>query len=187
MNTQKTAPNLDAPSLKELKAELVANGMPAEDAELYVTKAQARAVLNTLKAKEVVTKVDSLEDKESPTEKKVFERQYMSKKETMRLKLMAQPKVMFLIPLDKKEKPGEVVWETDKQGNQVQVHKSGAVDVVQLNGFKWIIPKGVMTEIPQQVAEELSKSMNIALSAGKSYSLDRIDPQTGKQISDILQ
>jgi hypothetical protein len=187
MNTQKTAPNLDGPSLKELKAELVENGMPAEDAELYVTKAQARAVLNTLKAKEVIKKVDTLEDKESPQEKKVFERQYMSKKETMRLKLMAQPKVMFLIPLDKNEKPGDVVWETDRHGNETQIHKSGAVETVQLNGFKWIIPKGVMTEIPQQVAEELSKSMNITMQAGRQYSLDRVDSQTGKPVSAVLQ
>lgn len=173
-------------SLKDLKAELIALGMPAEDTELYVTKAQARAILNTMKAKEVVKKVDTLEDKESPQEKKVFEKQYISKRERMRDLLMAQPKVMFMIPIEKGEKPGEVVWDTDKHGNDYQIHKSGAVETVQLNGFKWLIPKGVMTQVPQQIAEELSQSMNITMEAGRKFLYDRVDDKTGKPINEII-
>jgi hypothetical protein len=174
-------------SLKDLKEELVSLGMPAEDAELYVTKAQARAILNTLKAKEAVKNVDTLEDKETPQEKKVFETQYLSKKEIMRQRLMSQPKVMYMIPCEKNEKPGVIEWRVNpKSGKDEQVYISGAVETVQLNGFKWLIPKGVMTEIPQQIAEELSKSMNITMEAGKRFAYDRIDDKTGQPLNTII-
>lgn len=173
-------------SLKQLKEELIAKGVPAGEVDAFNTKAQIMTVLNTLGAKEEVKKVDSLEEKETPTEKKLVEKQWLSKAEKMRQLLMAQPQVRFLIPPDANEKSGVVEWRTDKNGNKYQYVVSGAYETVQLNGCKWIIPKGVFTNVPQQVAEVLSESYRLTSEAGKNFAIDRQDPRTGRPMNEIL-
>jgi len=189
-------------SFKDLKQELVNLGMPLEEVNLLKSTAQLTAVINTLKASKATIEVDeapvlqatpkkeekvtTLEDVESPNEKRVFEKEYSSKADRMRTKLEGQPKVRVLLPLEGEEKQGIVEWRTDTRGIQKQIHLGGAIDQVMLNGYKFIIPKGVYYDVPQQIAEVLSNAYNQTQNAGANISLDRVDPRTGKRMSEIL-
>ena len=173
-------------TLKELQKELVKLGMPEEEAKSFNTKAQVLAVINTLDAKKAVEKVKTLEEVESPAEKKAFEQQWLSKAMIMKKKLEAQPKVRFLLPLEGSEKQGVVEWRTGKNGEKYQYVVSGSVETVQLNGYKYFIPKGIFVDIPEQVAQVLSESYKLTASAGSNISMDRIDDKTGKPMRDIM-
>lgn len=175
-------------SLESLQKEAVELGIPAEAVSSFTSKKQVQIVIDSLKAKSDVSeeRVKSLEEKETPQEAKAINKQWLTKAERMRAKLMSQEMVSFLQPLEAKEKVGVVRWEKDKNGVDYQVHVSGDILEVQLNGFKWLVPKGVMTRVPRQVAEELGLSMDMTQQAGRDISLDRIDEKTGKAMSDIL-
>ena len=189
-------------SFKDLKQELVNLGMPLEEVNLLKSTAQLTAVINTLKASKATIEVDeapvlqatpkkeekvtTLEEVESPNEKRVFEKEYSSKADRMRTKLEGQPKVRVLLPLEGEEKQGIVEWRTDARGIQKQIHLGGAIDQVMLNGYKFIIPKGIYYDVPQQIAEVLSNAYNQTQNAGANISLDRVDPRTGKRMSEIL-
>lgn len=173
-------------TLKELQAELVSLGMPEEETKTFNTKAQILAVLNTFKAKEAVEKVKTLEDIETPAEKKAFEEQWVSKALKMKRLLESQPLVRTLLPLEGSEKPGVVEWRTDKKGEKYQYVVSGSYETVQLNGYKYIIPKGVYCDVPQQIAEVLANAYHQTQQAGANISLDRIDERTGKPMRDVI-
>jgi hypothetical protein len=189
-------------SFKDLKQELVNLGMPLEEVNLLKSTAQLTAVINSLKASKATIEVDvapvlqatpkkeekvtTLEEVESLNEKRVFEKEYSSKADRMRTKLEGQPKVRVLLPLEGEEKQGIVEWITDARGIQKQVHLGGAIDQVMLNGYKFIIPKGVYYDVPQQIAEVLSNAYNQTQNAGANISLDRVDPRTGRRMSEIL-
>jgi len=79
---------------------------------------------------------------------------YLNKADRMKKHLDSQPKVKFLIPLT----PGE---------------KEGAAQTVILNGYRMDIKKGVMVDVPQQVAELLAESYKIQLEAGKQSLIER--------------
>jgi len=68
--------------------------------------------------------------------------------------LAKKPKVNFIIPLGEFEKPG-------------------AYDTVQINGYRLVIKKGVMVEIPLPVAELLANKYKIQLEAGNEAKIDR--------------
>lgn len=57
-------------------------------------------------------------------------------------------KVNFIIPLSPFEKPG-------------------AYDTVRINGYRLTIQKGVMVEVPEQVAKILAEKYRIAMTAGQ--------------------
>lgn len=173
-------------TLKELKAELVSLGMPEEQADAFNTKAQILSVINTLQAKETVKRVDSLEEVETPKEKKQLEQKWQSKAQQMRDLLMAQPTIRTILPLQDNEQPGVVEWRTDKHGNKYQYHVSGSIEAVQLNGFKYLIPKGTPTDVPQQISETLDRSYLRTMKAGQAISIDRIDERTGRAVSEML-
>jgi len=173
-------------TLKELQKELVKLGMPEEEVKSFNTKAQVLAVINTLDAKKAVEKVKTLEEVESPTEKKAFEQQWLSKAMIMKKRLEEQPKVRFLLPLEGSEKQGVVEWRTGKNGEKYQYVVSGSVETVQLNGYKYFIPKGVFVDIPEQIAQVLSESYKLTAAAGSNISMDRIDDKTGKPMRDIM-
>jgi len=173
-------------TLKQLKEELVSLGMPADAVESFNTKSQLLAVINTMKAKETVKRVDTLEEKEDPKEEKLVEQRYRSKAIIMRDKIMAQPTIRFFIPCEGKEKPGVVEWRTDKNGKKYQFVVSGTYETVQLSGFKYFVPKGVFVDVPQQIAEELGASLHLTSEAGKDKLMDRTDPQTGRPINEVM-
>lgn len=78
------------------------------------------------------------------------------KSDAQRMKehLEAQPKVSFLIPL----LPGE---------------PEGSYETVCLNGYLMQIKKGVLVELPEQVAEILANKYNVEMSAGSEKLVSR--------------
>ena len=175
-------------TVKDLQKELVELGMPAEDAENIKKLSTAQSIIDMMKSKKVVEKVASLEDVEAPGEKRAFEAQYLTKARIMRDRLDKQPKVRILLPLEGEDKPGVVEWRTNpKNGERYQQVISGAFETVQLNGCKTIIPKGVYSEVPQQIADIIANSYQQTQMAGANVSMDRVDDKTGKPIKDVME
>jgi hypothetical protein len=69
-------------------------------------------------------------------------------------RLMAQPKVMFMVP----KTPGEA--------------DGLAYEAVTIDGLRSEIRKGVMVEVPRQIAEILAEKYRIELSAGSHKRID---------------
>jgi predicted nucleic-acid-binding protein len=187
-------------TLKELKQDLIDNGMSPESVKAFIKREQAIEVLNILKekkmiekqvinpVKEEVKKVASIEEAPNPSEEKAIEKSWRSKAQIMMDIWLTEPKVRTLIPSDPGKKPGNVEWRTDKFGMKVQVATTpeDTIESFQANGAKWLIPKGVYVEVPERVAKGLAERLQLTNEAGSNISLDRIDPTTGKVMSDIL-
>ena len=56
--------------------------------------------------------------------------------------------------------------------------KPGAIHAVTINGYKYEVPKGVMTTVPKAVAEMLAQSYQIGMNAGADF---RVDLNSNKQ------
>ena len=179
-NNPLDAPVVAEPTTKELREELTALGMPVEDTEKLTTKAQIKAVINTLKAKNVIVDVAPNPKEEADTEKK-----WRSKADKMKAHLDAQPKVRVLIPLEGQEKPG-VVKQMMVNGREETVVVSGSVWSKTFNGYKVTIPKGIYTEVAEQIADNISDEFSQTTHAGDQWLLDRIDPATGRPVRDRL-
>ena len=184
---------LETLTVKELQAKLKELGMPEDDVMAFRTKAPLIAAIKTLQAKDAVVqepeevkKVASIEEKPNPAEDREVNKRWKNKAEAMKARLLAQEKVSILIPLEAGLQAGVVEWRTDKNGEQYQVHISGAIESVQLNGYKYFIPKGKYVQVPRQIAEVISKAQQQTLEAGADISLDRIDPKTGRPFSEVL-
>lgn len=81
-------------------------------------------------------------------------KRWQGKAAAMKAHLAKQPKVSFLIPLGFGE-------------------KRGAYETVIMNGYRLNIMKGVMVEIPRQVAELLAESYQLTAAAGENFLVDR--------------
>jgi hypothetical protein len=81
---------------------------------------------------------------------------------------------------------GKVEWREDAKGDKYQVHITGSIETVQLNGYRYFIPKGIYTSVPQAIAEVIAQSQQQTLNAGSNISLNRIDPATGRPFNEIL-
>jgi len=175
-------------TLKELEQELIEAGMPKEDVEAakFNNKAQVIAILNTLKAKKVVEKVDSIEETINPSEEKKTEKAWRSKAQIMWDKWMNSPMVQILYPSDPGKKAGVVEWRKDAKGNSFQIALTtpDTIEEIQVNGAKWLVPKGVLVEVPKPVALIISDRLNLTAQAGANILLDRIDDRTGKPVSE---
>lgn len=172
---------LEERTVKQLQAELVKLGMPEEDSLKFTIKATILATLNTLAATKAISAVVE------PKDDKIVEKHWTTKAEAMRANLLSQPKVRIRLPLEKNEKPGVVVWEySQKTKREEQIYVSGAYHPVILNGFTWLVPKGVQVDVPQQISDELDAHFYGTQNAGKDLLLDRNDPKTGKLVSDAL-
>ncbi len=170
--------DLNKLTVKELRVIVVKLGMPEDDAENFETKKPLISVINTLRAKAVV---------ETPGQLKKEKEEYLGKAERMRAQLMKQPRVRILVPLAPKEKVGVIKLVYNKlTKRKEQVHVKGAYLPVQLDGFKWLVACGVYQEVPQQIADVISESQQQTVEAGRDYLIDRIDPETGKPVSDKL-
>jgi hypothetical protein len=153
--------------------------MPEEDAENFETKKPLISTIHTLRAQKIV---------ETPGQLKKEKEEYLSKAERMRAILMKQPRVRILIPIEGKEQPGVIKWVYNKvTKRKEQVYVKGAYTPVQINGYKWLVPHGVYEEVPEQIADMISAAQNMTAEAGKAYLIDRIDPKTGRPISDKLE
>lgn len=159
-------------TLGQLKEEAVALGMPKDDVEKFTLKAPLQATINALKTSTAETKRVATLNDDDPDENKKINKVWLTKAEKMRAKLESQPKVRMILPLSSKEKPG-VVREVTIKGRKELVHVSGAIETVQLCGYKYIIPKGVYIEVPLQISEVLSESMIQTQNAGLDIRTDR--------------
>lgn len=185
---------LEEMSVKDLQAKLIGLGMPEDDVAAFKSKAPLIASIRMLEnkpevkeeSKEEPKKVASIIEPPSPKEDREVNKKWKSKAEAMRERLMAQPKVSIMIPIDvgSKEKVGVVEWREDKSGKPYQVHISGAIETVTLNGYKTMIPKGVYYPVPQQVAEVISKSQNQTMMAGAEFAIDRVKDEIS--VKDVL-
>jgi hypothetical protein len=184
-------------TLKELKDDLIGLGFEESVVNSFNTKNQIVTVIEKLmkareevsevkQANEEIKRVATLEDNDSPKEKKLLEQRYLTKAQIMRKKLMAQPKVRTILPLEPNEKPGKVEWRTDKNGQKYQKVVSGSFHTVTLNGFKWFIPKGTPTDVPEQVSHILDQAYLRTQAAGRAITLDRNDPRTNLPMSESL-
>ncbi len=185
--TPPTEGAMEDKSLKELKDILVSE-FDFTGAEVLSTKAQVIAILTNMRAKKakdeadnaaLLDQMDKLEQKvvmgvdkdgkkvaliENPTaptaEDKAAEKtdakKWEGKAAAMKAHLAKQPKVQFLIPLGFGE-------------------KRGAYETVIMNGYRLNIMKGVLVELPRQVAELLAESYQMTIAAGQDYLLDRND------------
>jgi hypothetical protein len=86
-----------------------------------------------------------------------------SKAEQMQEQLEKQPKVMILIPLERGE-------------------KKGAEQSFCINGYKMSVPKGVMTPVPEQIAQMVSDRYAVEL-AVRGRSID----QKGTDVKNALE
>ena len=134
----------------------------------------------------VVKKVATIEEKPSPTEERLTNKLWFTKAQAMQDHLMKQKKISILVPTEPHEKVGVVEERVGKDGRPYQVHISGAIITPQLNGFKFMIPKGRYYDVPEQIALVVSNSQQQTLSAGDHIAIDRIDERTGKPVSDAL-
>lgn len=178
---------LEKMTLKELQ-DILTNEFEFVGADKFTTKDQVRVIIRTLRDKKekeeaatqaLLDEMDKLEQKkvvvtgedgkkvtliENPTaptpEDRAAERtdkkRWEGKAAAMKAHLAAQPKVQFLIPLGFGE-------------------KRGAYETVIMNGYRLNIMKGVLVQIPQQVATLLADSYQMTAEAGSDFLLDRAD------------
>ena len=169
-------------TVKELQAMAIKLGMPAEDASTFEVKKPLIATINALRAKEVVNESVAKEEIKKDKEK------WTSKKERMRAILLKQKKVRVLVPLEGKEEVGEVKWIfNEKSKRKEQVYIKGSYIPVQINGFKWIVPKGVYVDVPEQVSDIISNAQQATAESGKDFLIDRRDPETGQEVRNMLE
>lgn len=88
-----------------------------------------------------------------------------NKAEQMKAHLESQPKVSIMIPLEK--------WE-----------KKGTTQPFTINGYRFTVPKGVMTQVPEQVAQMVSERFNVDLEI-RSQSIENRDSDA-KSALDVL-
>lgn len=166
-------------NLKELQ-KILTDDLEFVGAEVFTVKQQAVKVILNIREKnkkdaeklaavkvdaEVQTTVPGPKGEQlvvNPTAPKAGDRlnertdvaKWQGKQAIMKEKLWRQPLVQFMIPLGFGE-------------------KRGAFESVILNGYRLNIMKGVMVEIPKQVAEILANSYQMLAEAGKDFELDR--------------
>jgi hypothetical protein len=80
------------------------------------------------------------------------------KAEEMKAHLASQPKVSILIPLERGE-------------------KKGATQPFTINGYRFNVPKGMMTQVPEQVAQMISERFNVDLEI-RGKSIENRDSDT---------
>ena len=201
--------DLETLTVKELQEVLVNLGMPEDDVLAFRTKAPLVAAIRMQQVKDIkvegeeVKRVKSIEEKPKPAEERQVNKRHLQKAKAMKHRLLGQTTVSILIPTEAGEQKGIVVWASSKTGDKMsfdvwdkltldekmethQIHVSGGLDSVQLNGYKYFIPKGQYTPVPQQVAEVISRSQQQTLDAGSEVRLDRIDQKTGRPINEVL-
>jgi len=200
---------MEEKTLKELQADLIEAGMSEEDAGAFRSKAAAQATLTALTSTKITEapevaeedKVQDIEERPNPSEDREVNKAWKSKAERMKVKLLSQESVSILVPLDPEEQIGEVEWVNADTNDTVplgewlklplnvkmrtyQKHISGAIKGVQLNGYKFFIPKGVYYQVPLQIFEVVNEANMEQLKATQYKNLDRVDPSTGRPFKD---
>lgn len=187
-NTENQVTSLEEMTNAQLVEEVVKLGMPEDDAKKIPNKGVLISMIHTLKAKEATGKVEAGTDPISnASEEKQVEKRWRSKAQRQWDFWDSQPKVRIMVPLSGQEKQGVIRWEHDATiGRDVPKHVSGAVQPVIENGAQYVIPKGVYLDVPQPVAKLIQDKFQQTSEAGRDIKADRMDPETGKPVSDRL-
>jgi len=178
-------------TLKVIQKELLDAGFPKDQVKGLQSKAVAQAVLDSMTKNPVATakpkleKVATIEEKLNPKEEKLIEQQYNSRKDIMRAKLEAQPQVPIFIP-KADDKPAGIVKKVLVRGKTEYVKIGGETEEFINNGYVVIVPKGVQTTVPAQIFNQWAESVSATQRAGSEFSVDRIDPETGRRVGDRL-
>jgi hypothetical protein len=170
--------------LKVLQVEAVSLGMPQEDALKFTDEETLKVTINALKASKA-DKVVTLEEKANPREDREIEKKWRNKAERQKVYFESLPKVRILIPCEGAERPG-VVEERVINGLRQMVAISGAVWSKTFNGYRVVIPKGVYTEVSEAVADNIAKEFSQVQESNNRFSVDRLDPETGRPVRDQL-
>lgn len=147
-------------SLNQLRDLATEKGFVGSD--ILTTKAQVVAVIMSMEKKDQEIKAKAAEASavnfEDPAIDDIRhdEKAYKGKEARMKAFLESQPKVAFMVPLGIGEKPG-------------------AIETVQMNGYRLNILKNTMVMLPEPVVKHLSESYRLTALAGQEFSIDR-DP-----------
>jgi len=181
------------PSLKDLKALAIKEGVPEAEVEAYKAKAAVQSAIRMnreLKESQKVavsvgdnsinSRLDSI-----PKTTKLVPR-VSGKAGVMRDKFMAQQMTSIMLPLEGNERRGEIAERRDRNGYFYQAYVSGSFERVQVCDYLYLIPKGVQVLVPLQVSDELSQSMDTS-SPADDFLLDKDDPQKpGQSVRDSM-
>ena len=182
---------------KDLQEELVTLGLPQEEASKINNKATLISMVNALKTKDAQIKeaqesaktvdIADVPSEVRPGENMRVEKKWKSKAHKQWDLWDNSAKVRTMVPLNGREKPGVIRWELNKAlGREVPVHVSGAIQTVIENGAQYVVPKGVMIDVPEPVAKLIEKKFYEIARAGEAIKADRLDPETGKPVLDRL-
>ncbi len=167
--------------LFDLQKEAIKLGMPEETAGKFKDVALLQDTVNTLKAVGASQVAPVQTEPVNPREDARIEKVWKSKAERMKAYLDGRPKVRIIIPCDAKEKAGTVVERSD--GKKVY---AGAWWSKTFNGYRVDVPKGVYTEVPIDIADNISAEFNQVQADLARFGIDRIDEKTGKPVADRL-
>lgn len=171
--------------LELLQEEAVSFGMPKEDAKEFKSEKMLTLMLNTLRAKSVVAPAVVVEDKIDLVEERKIEKLWRNKAEKQKEFFDSLPKVRIIIPCEGEEKPG-VIEEKIVDGKMQTVVVSGSVWSKTFNGYRVIVPKGVYCTVSEAIADNIAQEFNQVQESNKQFSIDRIDPETGRPVSEML-
>ena len=116
-----------------------------------------------IKNEKVEEKVVPSAPVEKPATSAQVQKRVLSKAEQMKEHLDSQPKVSILIPLERGE-------------------KKGATQPFCINGYRFTVPKGAMTQVPEQVAQMISERFAVELDV-RSRAIGQKD----KDVKDALE
>jgi hypothetical protein len=179
---------LEEMTLKQLQDE--ASKLGLEQIDLFKTKGPLIAAINSLLKVQAQPTINTtpqviVPEPVNPKEERVDEKKWQSKADRMRDHLESQPKVRVMIPLEHNEKQG-VVRKTMVRGHEETIAVSGGIWVTNLNGLHIVVPKGIYYDVPEQVADKIGREYNQTQHAGDQFRIDRIDPKTGRPVSEQL-
>jgi hypothetical protein len=183
---------LEEMTVKQLQDE--ATRLGGSGIENFTTKKQILALIQNLQEKASNPSVPSSNVAPASVpgidNKSKDVKAWMSKRGIMMNKLWGQiesgNKARVLIPLEPNEKVGVVQVKMVGQRKEF-VHVSGAVWKKTFNGYLWMVPKGVYSEAPDQIAREIEKEQVKTMEASKRFDINRLDPETGRPVLDQLQ
>lgn len=161
-------------TIKELKEMAKSEGV--SDVDVYNTKSQLISMISTVRAMKAamvssmqasVQQVDISKPNISPKDDKKWRMNHTEKAKRTKEILDKQPKQSILIPLELGE-------------------PKGTYHEYILNGYRLNIMKGRMVQVPQTVAEDISRSFDLLAEAGANLDMNRVDPKTGKPFREAL-
>jgi len=176
---------LEEMTIVSLRSMVVELGMPEEDAESFTVKKPLISSIKILRSRGKV--VADFADSENKVERKREDDRHRDKAERMAEKLAGQPKIRIKVPLDigGKEEVG-VMEKVVVNGREEWRAVKGGYIPVTLNGYTIHVPKGRYWTVPEQVADVIGEADRAETEGGKDILASRMDPKTGKPVSDQL-